>query len=288
MRNFGKVQSSADYLLGRLRRAAEAAGAEPPQPRAGLVLGTGLGGLGERLEPVVSVPYTEVPGYPASTVESHAGRFTCGLLQGVPVWLQEGRCHLYEGYSPQECCMGVRVLRAMGVECLVLTNAAGALNPLWEAGELMCIADQINMTGHSPLTGPNVDHWGPRFPDMSMVYEPALRTIAAQEALRLGMTLRQGVYVGVTGPALETPAETRAFRALGGDAIGMSTVLEAMAARHMGMRVLGVSCLTNKNLPDCMAEVSLQDVLDAARAASGRLADLLEAVIARLGGESLT
>jgi purine-nucleoside phosphorylase len=194
----------------------------------------------------------------------------------------QGRFHLYEGYGPGEVALPVRVLAALGVRRLVLTNAAGALNPLFETGGLMLLTDHLNWTGRNPLAGPNVEAWGPRFPDMCSVYSPAFRKAALDQAARLGLRLEQGVYAGVLGPCLETPAETRALRLLGADAVGMSTVTEAIAARHLGMDILAVSCLTNKNLPDCMAETSLAQVIAQAEAASAKLGGLLSAVIPNL------
>lgn len=275
MQNKENVQLAEEFIL---KRAGDFAPA-----RLGIVLGTGLGGFCDAFDEDFALPYAEIPDFPRSTVQSHAGTLSLGRVAGVPVWILRGRFHLYEGYTPAEVCMGVRTLAALGVTTLLLTNAAGALNPQFQAGGLMCISDQINLTGESPLTGPNVDAWGPRFPDMSKVYSPELRDLALRTALELGIALERGVYVGVRGPNMETPAETRAYRILGADAIGMSTVLEAIAAHHMGLALLGVSCLTNKNLPDCMEETSLENVIAMAAQAGGRLSRLLEAVVARIG-----
>jgi purine-nucleoside phosphorylase len=202
-----------------------------------------------------------------------------GRLCGVPAIVQRGRCHLYEGRSPEEVCMGTRVMAGLGIAALVITNSAGALNPQFEAGNLMLITDHINRTGRSPLTGPNVDSWGPRFPDMSEVYDPDLMAIAEKQALALGLRLERGVYVGLHGPELETRAETRALRILGADAVGMSTVLEVIAARHMGLKVLGISCLSNKNLPDCMERVSIKDIIAISEQAGAGLEKLLLAAL---------
>jgi purine-nucleoside phosphorylase len=195
--------------------------------------------------------------------------------------LLSGRCHLYEGYSPEEIVLPLRAIRLLGAENLIITNAAGALNPLFDVPSLMLITDHINFTGHSPLTGPNREKWGPRFPDMSRVYSGKFIQKAADCALELGIRLHKGVYMGITGPSLETPAETRAFRRLGADAIGMSTVLENIAAKHMGMKILGISCLTNKNLPDCMQETSHEEILEQAKKADAELKRLLEQIISR-------
>ncbi|TVM33123.1 purine-nucleoside phosphorylase [Oceanidesulfovibrio marinus] len=244
-------------------------------PRLGLVLGTGLGGAASALKTDYSVPYEDIAGFPTSTVHSHSGRLAFGSLAGVPVAALMGRFHLYEGYTPEEVAFGVRVLACLGIHTLVVTNAAGALNPLFDAGSLMAVTDHINLTGTSPLTGPNHDAWGPRFPDMSRAYDPVLVQAAIDAAMRIGIRLEKGVYIGVRGPQLETPAETRMLRALGADAVGMSTVMEVLAARHMGLRVLTISSLTNKNLPDCMAETSLEQVVAAAEASSQNLGRLL-------------
>jgi len=244
----------------------------------GLVLGSGLGAVRERITQFTDLPYSDIPGLPQSTVVGHGGFLRSGLLGGRPVIALCGRVHLYEGYSAAEACLPVRVLFELGVRTLVLTNAAGALNPLFSTGTLMSITDHINFTGQSPLTGVNVDAWGPRFPDMSRVWCPGLVALANAQARRLGLVLERGVYIQVAGPNLETPAETRSYRQLGADAIGMSTAIEAIAAAHMGMRLMGLSCLTNKNLPDCMAETSHQEVLDMAGRAAADMAMLLEAV----------
>lgn len=250
-------------------------------PRAGFVLGTGLGGVADLVENPVHVPYAELPGFPISSVASHAGRFVAGRADGVPVIIQQGRCHLYEGYSADDVCMGTRVMAALGIKTLVITNAAGAINPLFEAGGVMIITDHINFTGTSPLIGPNRDEAGPRFPDMSEPYDGNLVRLAENAALKAGIRLEKGVYLGLAGPQLETPAETRAFRMWGADAIGMSTVLEVIAARHMGLRVLGLSCLSNKNLPGCMEKTSLEEIIRVAGLAGERLTT----VIAHLIGE---
>jgi purine-nucleoside phosphorylase len=250
----------------------------------GLVLGSGLGAVRERITDFQDLPYAGIPGLPQSGVEGHGGFLRAGLLGGSPVIALCGRVHLYEGYPAAEVCLGIRVLFELGVRTLLLTNAAGALNPLFSAGTLMAITDHINFSGQTPLTGPNVDAWGPRFPDLSRVWCPELVALASAQARRLGLILERGVYIQVAGPNLETPAETRAYRQLGADAIGMSTAIEAIAARHMGLRVLGVSCLTNKNLADCMAETSHQEVLDMAGRAASDMALLLEAVAKALPG----
>lgn len=281
MQNPQEVQSAVAGLRSALRRA----GADPSEAPVALVLGTGLSGVGEALtsEPgSVRVPFADIPAMPRPGVDSHAGAFVWGRLSGVPVLAQLGRCHLYEGRTPAEVCMGVRVMAALGARALVITNAAGALDPLFEAGSLMCIADMINHTGVSPLTGPNCEAFGERFPDMCEPFDRQFRQLAQGAALRLGLRLEQGVYIGVHGPEMETPAETRMYRQWGADAVGMSTVLEVVAARHMGVRVLGISCLTNKNLPDCMAPAPLSEVIAVAGRAGEALGRLLVEVLPNL------
>lgn len=275
MQYFIKVQNSAKTLRRLIQNRV-------PVPRVGLVLGTGLGGVADLVENPVRIPYADLPDFPLSGVASHAGRFVAGTIKGVPVVIQQGRCHLYEGHSAADVCMGVRVMAELGITTLVVTNAAGALNPRFEAGAVMVIADHINFTGQSPLTGSNNDEKGPRFPDMSAPYDADLIALAEQSALKAGLRLEKGVYLCVTGPQLETPAETRAFRMWGADAVGMSTVLEVIAARHLGLRVLGLSCLSNKNLPDCMAETSLEEVIRMAAKAGEKVTTILNGMIGNI------
>lgn len=269
-----KVQNAVTVLRNRT--------AGLPVPTVGIVLGTGLGGLADALTVHTAVPYEDLPEFPRSTVQSHAGRFLFGTLGSVPVVMQQGRNHLYEGYSPDDVCMGIRCMAELGIQVFIVTNAAGCLNPQWDAGDLMVITDHINFTGRTPLAGENHDAWGPRFPDMSRAYDPDLVRLAMQQADTLGIRLERGVYVGVTGPQMETPAETRMFKRLGADAVGMSTVMEVIAARHMGIRVLGFSCLTNKNLPDCMEDAPIEVVIAQANKSGANLARLIEAVTTSL------
>lgn len=271
MQNFIKVQNCAKALERLIKRKTD-------MPVAGLVLGTGLGGIAENITDPIFVPFSELPDFPLSGVISHAGRFVIGKAKGVPIIIQQGRCHLYEGYSAADVCMGARVMAVLGVKNLVLTNAAGALNPLFEPGSVMAITDHINFTGVSPLTGTNDDEFGPRFPDMTHVYDPELIDLAERAARFVGLRLEKGVYLGLQGPQLETPAETRAFRAWGADAVGMSTVLEAIAAKHMGVNILGLSCLSNKNLPDCMKETSIDEIVRVAGKASENMLKILTAM----------
>ena len=249
-----------------------------------VILGSGLGDLAREFKPFASLDYSDVPGFVDSTVEGHEGVLFLCRYQGLCLAVMSGRIHLYEGRSPGEVVRNLRVMGLWGARTAVLTNAAGALNPLFSPGNIMLVTDHINMTGENPLVGDNVQEWGPRFPDMSSVYCQNLRDLAAGAAQDAKISLEKGVYMGITGPSLETPAETRAFRKLGADSIGMSTTLEAIAARHLGMRVLGYSCLTNKNLPDCMAETSHEEILEQARKINHNLVTLLRETLPRLAG----
>ncbi len=278
MQNARKVQNAVSGIRKRIGDHCTG----DATPTLGIILGTGLGGLADAVRVHATVPYADIPDFPRSTVQSHAGQFLFGTLGGLPVVLQQGRNHLYEGYQPDDVCMGVRCMAALGARTLIVTNAAGCLNPQWQAGDLMVIADHINTTGRSPLTGENHDAWGLRFPDMSRAYDPALRELAMRSALNIGIRLESGIYAGVCGPQMETPAETRMLRMLGADAVGMSTVMEVIAARHMGLRVLGFSCLTNKNLPDCMEEAPLEQVIAMATRSGTNLARLIENVVAQM------
>lgn len=250
-----------------------------PAGTVGLVAGTGLGGIAAALAGRREMATADIPGFPRATAPGHAGMLVRGEIAGRPLAALSGRLHLYEGHSPREVAFGVRLLARLGVRTLVLTNAAGALDPHFSVGGLMRVTDHINLTGRNPLVGPNDESVGPRFPDMSRVYSPRLGAVADAAALSLGIRLERGVYAGVLGPSLETPAETRMLRLVGADAVGMSTVTEVIAARHLGMDVLAISCLTNVNLPDCMAETTIEDIMTTARRAEGDLSRLLAAVI---------
>lgn len=251
------------------------------RPRVAVILGTGLGALADVMEVEDSVPYEAIPGFPLSTVESHTGRLLLGELAGVPTVAMQGRLHRYEGYSLQEIAFPVRVLRLLGASTLVLSGACGGMNPLWGPGDLVLLSDHINFLGDSPLVGPNLDELGPRFPDMSDAYDAALREVARQVALEAALTLREGVYVAVPGPALETRAEYRMLRTLGADVVGMSTVPEVITARHCGMRVLAVSIVTDQCLPDALEPASIDDIIRTANEAQPRLTRLVEGVISR-------
>jgi purine-nucleoside phosphorylase len=236
MRQFDQLQE----CLAAVR--ARAAGFEP---RTGVILGSGLGAFADGFEERVVIPYSELPHFPHSSVPGHAGRLVLGLVGGQPTVAMQGRVHFYEGYPPAQVAFPARVLCSLGIRTLVVTNAAGGVKLGLVPGDLMAITDHLNFSGWNPLTGPNDDRLGPRFPDMSTAYHPGLVGLLADTAKRTGVTLKQGVYAMLSGPSYETPAEIRAMRALGADAIGMSTVPEVIAAAHMGVKVAGISCITN-------------------------------------------
>ena len=247
------------------------------QPRLGLILGSGLGALADALDDAVAVAYADLPGFPRPTVEGHEGRMVLGRLEGLPVACLQGRVHLYEGVPASAVNVPVRTLKALGCEILVLTNAAGSLRPEIGAGAIALVADHINLQGQNPLIGGNDHAIGPRFPDLSQVYDPALREQLARIAQKLGIELPSGVYLAVLGPSFETPAEIRAFRALGADLVGMSTVPEAISARHAGLRVVGLSVVTNLAAGLAQSPLSHEETLAQASAAAARLAALLRA-----------
>lgn len=248
-------------------------------PRTGIILGTGLGGLVDTMDVTTAIDYVDIPSMPTSTVTSHKGRLLFGTIDGNDVVVMQGRFHYYEGYSMQEVTFPVRVLHSLGVRTLIVSNACGGLHPLYRRGDLMLIDDHINLIGDNPLIGPNDDRLGPRFPDMSEPYSQELLGIAEREALRMSLKVHRGVYVAVAGPNLETRAEYRFLRTIGADVVGMSTVPETIVARHMGMRVLGVSIITDECFPDALAPVSLDDVLAAAATAEPHLTALTRAVL---------
>jgi purine-nucleoside phosphorylase len=251
-------------------------------PGIALVLGTGLGALARQIERPTIIDYADIPGFPVSTVESHAGRLLVGMLGGKPVVAMQGRFHRYEGYSLQQVTFPVRVLRALGAETLIVSNACGGMHPLWAPGELMLIADHINLLGDNPLVGPNDDSLGPRFPDMSAPYDASLRALAREVAADRRILLREGVYIAVAGPSLETRAEYRALRMLGADVVGMSTVPEVIVALHGGMRVLGLSIITDQCLPDALEPASVEKIIAMAGRAEPSLTALVTGVIERL------
>ncbi len=253
------------------------------QPDVAVVLGTGLGGLVNEIDVGAEIAYEDLPGFPLSTVESHAGRLLFGDLGGKKVVAMQGRFHRYEGYTMQQIVFPVRVLCRLGAKTLVVSNACGGMHPLWRPGELMLLADHINLLGDGPLVGENDESLGPRFPDMSEPYDPELRDIARNVARDLHIVLREGVYVAVTGPNLETRAEYRFLRGIGADVVGMSTVPEVIAAVHMGMRVLGISIITDACLPDALKPVDIAQIIATAGAAEPDLTRLVTAVLERMG-----
>jgi purine-nucleoside phosphorylase len=251
-------------------------------PKIGIILGTGLGGLARDITVETRIPYGDIPGFPLSTVESHAGQLLVGTLGGKQIIAMQGRFHRYEGYDLQQVTFPVRVMRALGVETLIVSNACGGMHPLWAPGDLMLIADHINLLGDNPLTGHNEDSLGPRFPDMSMPYDKDLRALARQIATELGITLREGVYVAVAGPNLETRAEYRMLRMMGADVVGMSTVPEVIVANHGGMRVVGISIITDQCLPDALEPAEIGRILETAGRAEPSLTRLVTTLVERL------
>ncbi len=269
-----KVDETARFLSSLLRM----------HPTVGIILGTGLGGLADRIEKHKVILYHDIPHFPKSTVESHAGQLIIGHLGGKAVLAFQGRFHFYEGYSLEEVTFPVRVLASLGVRTLILSNAAGGLNPLFKPGDLMIIRDHINLMGVNPLRGSNIDEWGPRFPDMSAAYDRELSEKAERVALDAGISIQKGVYVAVSGPSLETPAETRFLRMIGADAVGMSTVPEVIVANHAGLRVFAVSVIANLNLPDCMRPVYIKDVIATASGVEPNLVLLVSKLLKDIEG----
>jgi purine-nucleoside phosphorylase len=271
------------HTLERVQECAEFVRARwPHTPDVAIILGTGLGKLAEAIEKPTVIAYPEIPHFPVSTVESHAGRLLCGTLAGKRVIAMQGRFHRYEGYTLQQVTLPVRVLRLLGAETLIVSNACGVVRPDWRPGELMLLADHINLLGDNPLVGPNDDRLGPRFPDMSEPYAESLRALARHVAREQKIVLREGVYVAVSGPNLETRAEYRMVRDLGADVVGMSTVPEVIVAVHGGMRVLGISIITDAAVPETLEPTTLAQIVAAANAAEPSLTSLVRGVIARL------
>lgn len=270
-------------LLEQIDQAVTAIrGATASNPRIGIILGTGLGALVSRIEIDVTIAYESIPNFPVSTVESHSGRLVFGRIGGHEVVVMQGRFHQYEGYSLQQVTFPVRVMKALGVSVLIVSNACGGLNPLYRRGDLMLIDDHINLLGANPLVGPNEPSLGPRFPDMSEPYSRRLLQIAERCALERAQKVHRGVYVAVTGPNLETRAEYRFLRLIGADVVGMSTVPECIVARHMDMEVLGISIITDECFPDALQPVHLEHVLEAAAMAEPILTNLVTDVITSL------
>jgi purine-nucleoside phosphorylase len=269
---YSRAESAARFLLSQT----------PLKPGLGLVLGSGLGSFADELEEVVRVPYTGIPFFPRSTAIGHAGQMVLGRIGEVPVAAMQGRVHLYEGYSAAEVAFPVRVFRRMGISAVILTNAAGGINLAYKQGALVVIKDHINLQGQSPLLGPNDDRFGERFPDMTQAYSKEYREIARKAAERLGKSLSEGVYAALPGPSYETPAEIRYLRTIGADLVGMSTVPEVIAGRHMAMAVLAISCVTNMAAGILDKPLSSLEVFETAERVRGDFVALLRAIIADL------
>lgn len=252
------------------------------KPKVGLILGSGLGVLAERINAAEKIPYKNIPSFPVSTVPGHAGQLVLGSLSGCAVVAMQGRFHHYEGYSLKEVTFPVRVMKELGVETIIVTNAAGGINESFSNGDLMLIRDHINVTFRNPLIGQNEEEWGPRFPDMSQAYDTSLRKLAHKAAEALGIRLQEGVYAGVVGPSYETPAEIRMLRTMGGDAVGMSTVPEVIVARHMDMRVLGISCVTNMAAGILDQPLNHEEVMETAERVRDTFISLVTGVVAKL------
>jgi len=279
----GREHDMALHTSARVAAATRAVQARfDRQPRVALILGTGLGGLAEAMTVEASIGYGDIPYFPLSTVESHVGRLVCGTLAGQTVVAMHGRFHRYEGYTLQQVTFPVRVLRALGAEVLIVSNACGGMREDWAPGDLMLISDHINLLGDNPLIGPNDDALGPRFPDMSAPYDAGLRADARAVAGTRGITLREGVYVAVTGPNLETRAEYRWLRGIGADVVGMSTVPEVIVAVHAGIRVLGLSVITDQCVPESLEPATVERILAVAAVAEPRLTSLVTGVVERL------
>lgn len=252
------------------------------QPKIGIILGSGLGRFADSIEQAQSIPFSDLPHWPLSTVHGHAGRLVIGTLQGQSVLVMQGRIHYYEGYSMSQVTMPIRVMKRLGIDTLIVTNAAGGVNPGFTPGDLMLITDHINfvgMAGLNPLIGPNMDEFGPRFPDMSQAYDRGLLSVARQAASDARLALQEGVYIGLSGPSFETPADLRFLRAVGADAVGMSTVAEVTVARHSGMRVLGISGISNKANLDGNTITTHEEVLEAGQVLTPKLETLLRGVL---------
>ncbi|HVQ48275.1 MAG TPA: purine-nucleoside phosphorylase [Gemmatimonadales bacterium] len=269
---FDRIQEAAAVVRGRTRL----------EPEVGIILGTGLGGLADEISVDASIPYESLPGFPLSTVESHAGRLLLGRMGKRPVVAMQGRFHRYEGYGLAEVTFPVRVMRALGAQTLVVSNACGGMNPLWRPGDLVLLSDHINLLGDNPLIGANDDRLGPRFPDMSDPYDAELRVLTRTLAADLGIRLREGVYVAVPGPNLETRAEYRMLRAMGADVVGMSTVPEVIVASHAGMRTVGISIITDQCLPDALEPANIERIIDTAKRAEPSLTRLIARLVERL------
>ncbi len=267
-----RIKTTADYLSNQTEL----------KPLVGIILGTGLGGLVSEIDIKQSISYEEIPDFPVSTVEGHSGRLIFGTINNIPVLAMQGRFHYYEGYSMQEVTFPVRVMKQMGIETLIVSNASGGLNPDYVVGDIMVINDHINMFGDNPLIGKNMNELGPRFPDMSEPYNNALIAKAMEIGRENDIDLKQGVYVGTTGPTFETPAEYKMFRVLGADAVGMSTVPEVIVARHMDMNCFGISIITDSGVPGQIVEVSHEEVQEVAATAEPKMTKVIKELVSRI------
>ena len=267
-----KIRQTADFLSSHIKGI----------PDIGLITGTGLGLLTDQISVDLRLPYEDIPNFPRSTIEGHQGQLVSGSLAGKNIIAMEGRFHLYEGYTPKDINFPVRVFSKLGIKNLFISSAAGGLNPQFERGDLMLVTDHINLTGTNPLMGPNLDIFGPRFPDMSTAYDPDLISLGKKLAVELRIPLKQGVYVGLSGPSLETPAETRFLKMIGADAVGMSTVLEVITAVHCNLKIMAIVVITNMNLPDCMEKTSIEDVIATAQNSGTILSNLWKNIIKNL------
>jgi purine-nucleoside phosphorylase len=266
---FDQATAAAAYIRGRSRI----------EPAIGIILGSGLGAFADHIDEATAIPFTEIPHFPQSTVPGHSGRLVIGTLQGVPVAVMQGRVHAYEGYSPEEVTFPVRVLGRLGVKTLIVTNAAGGIRLDMKQGDLVLLSDHINFTGRNPIVGKNDERFGPRFFDMTTAYSQRLRRLAAAAAQRQDFSLAEGVYLCVLGPSFETPAEIRAFRALGADLVGMSTVQEVITARQMGIEVVGISCVTNLAAGIQPEPLSHEEVIETGHRVAARFTQLLTALV---------
>jgi purine-nucleoside phosphorylase len=266
---FVKIQESTEFLMEKIKTS----------PQIGMITGTGLGELTRNMDIDLRLPYETIPYFPRSTIPGHKGTLVFGRLAKKPVIAMEGRFHMYEGYDLVDITFPIRVMSQLGIEYLFISSAAGGLNPSFRSGDIMVVTDHINLTGKNPLTGPNLEEFGPRFPDMSQVYDPNLIALAQKKALKNEIVLKQGIYVGISGPSLETPAETRFLRMIGADAVGMSTVPEVIVGVHCGLKIMVIVAITNINLPDCMRKTSIDEVLAAANSVSPVLSLLWEKIV---------
>ena len=269
---FDKIHEATTLIKSRWQRV----------PKVGMVLGTGLGGIAKKIRIELEIPYEQVPYFPTSTAPGHHGRLICGTLEGVPVVAMDGRFHAYEGYSLADLTLPVRVFKALGCTFLFVSNACGGMNPLFRKGDIMLIDDHINLLGDNPLIGPNDERLGVRFPDMSEPYDKKLLNLAASVALEKKVKIQSGTYVAVTGPCLETRAEYRFLRMIGADVVGMSTVPEVIVAIHAGLRVLGLSIVTDMCFPDALEPVSVQEIIAVANSAEEPLSQLVTGVLEKL------